>query len=129
MIIGSGGLILSKKLRTKIITGTRAYNAANGDVSYSGVGFKPDFLIAIHQNDSAVGGGWSISDENLAAFTASVGVGAGWQHGDYFLYGYSAGALYSVIKSLDADGFTLTWTTASAAATVMHFAVLCIKLE
>jgi hypothetical protein len=95
--------------------------AANGDVSYTGVGFTPKAIFFISSADMG-GDGASYStgfstgaSKNYCAF-ALKNVNSYFEPADtstaYSLKlsdksGYSQTA---VIKSFDADGFTLTWT-------------------
>ena len=111
----------------KIGTFTRAMDAATGDVAYTGVGFKPShvvFLTRVETASMVIGVDDGTNHYCVAIYLTSV----------YF--NSSAHSLYAIeavgktqrgiIKTLDADGFTLTWTregaTASANATVYYIA-------
>jgi hypothetical protein len=92
---------------------TRAMDAPVGDVSYTGVGFKPSCVIFL----SRVAGG------------LSIGFDTGTYHGCAAVYGTTPAFVNSdsrsifaiqeagvktqtaFIKSFDSDGFTLTWRT------------------
>lgn len=100
-------------------TFTRVLSVGSGDVSYTGVGFKPSaiILIGIH-------------------LTVSISIGFGTVDGNiYMKYIDSEGSTgstnyivnlgsfshmnYASLKSFDSDGFTLTWTkTGSPTGTV-----------
>lgn len=111
----------------KIGTFTRAMDAATGDVAYTGVGFKPSHVVFLTRVETA---------------SMVIGVDNGTNHYCVAIYltpvyfNSSTHSLYAIeavgktqsgiIKTLDADGFTLTWTregaTASANATVYYIA-------
>jgi len=99
----------------KIGTLTRVMSVASGDDSYTGVGFKPSNIILI--------------SGLTAAAAASVGVDNATVHGCVYNNHYSAAntwslaatlslviyedagkAAYGIVKTMDADGFTMTWT-------------------
>lgn len=90
---------------------TRATNAANGDVATTGVGFQPKGIIFFAQGITKA---WSngMSDGTTSTLVAAyetatsytdatscikIGDGASW-------------AQKALVKTFDADGFTLTWT-------------------
>ena len=100
----------------KIGSLTRAMDGANATVAYTGVGFKPSAIIFIG----------SSADVGL-----SIGMDDATTHGVVYLYAASTslssagtqsillvdkdgGAQQGVVASMDADGFTLTWTKDSS---------------
>lgn len=116
----------------KVGSFTRAMDAANGDVSYTGVGFNPSVLVFI---------GW------VSTASASIGFSDGSSSGHVIVGTGGSGVLYwgdgtrvitlaevagskdqsAVLKTRDTDGFTLTWTklgsTASATGYGYYFAL------
>ncbi len=101
--------------KSKIITAARG-NDASGDVAYTGVGFKPQSIIALGTGSiysTSVG----VADVNLAENDMYT-----WYSGVYHPSGTEAFLLSlrnsgsgndfqkAVLKTLDSDGFTLTWT-------------------
>ena len=101
----------------KIGTFTRVMNAANGDVAYTGVGFKPShiiFLISVVAEDS-----WSIGfdDGTLTYSMADRGVGTRMNviPTASIYYNDSGGSEDAFVKTWDSDGFTLTWAKAGGA--------------
>ena len=96
----------------KAIQTTRILDAANGDVGYTGFGFKPSAIIAFGIGYSGI----------------TFGMNAGNQYYCYTIYGsaptYTIGGTANeilrfhdgtntesgVLKSFDADGITITWT-------------------
>jgi len=93
----------------KIGSLTRDTTAANGDVAYTGVGFKPAVIIFLagHSTDAISVG---FSDVTI---DACVIVRTGKLTDTNAIYcGNTDGSASqtAVVKSMDADGFTLTWT-------------------
>lgn len=123
-------LIARVKVAPFVKTLTRVGNAASGDVSYTGVGFKPSALIMISKIEAK---GGSIGFDNVT-YQSMLWVGT-----DDGL-GYNASGLAKVAsvtgngqtcfcKSLDADGFTLTWTLlgGGGGAGAQTYYVLCLR--
>jgi hypothetical protein len=109
-------------------TFTRAMDAVTADVAYTGTGFKPSKLILI----------------TFLSTSFSIGFDNGTNHYLIYIYGttptYGTEAAQSsialedgsktqaaIVKTFDANGFTLTWTRnntpASANATVYYMAL------
>ena len=113
----------------KLQVETRALDAANGDVAYTGYGFQPTSLIAF----SAYGGQLAsigvadvnLSEQCLAKNTAA----AGWTEHAALIYMYNAtpAGASAVLKTLDADGFTLTWTKGTNVALTVNITVLAMR--
>ncbi len=124
----SGGSVMVSKVKTH----NRALNGNTGDVAYTGYGFKPTALMIyagevggdlIHSRgfcDSSLG--------QMCAFCGTAGIAdmdtavvARFQ--DFVpTYGQSA-----IVKSLDNDGFTLTWTKTGNQAGTITLIVLALK--
>jgi hypothetical protein len=105
----------SLSTKFKIGAFTRVMDTATGDVAYTGVGFTPKAIVALGKcdPDSIATICASISqglDSYLVATYTATGVKA--TQGAYFLSFVEGVSLsqVAVLKSLDADGFTLTWT-------------------
>ena len=114
----------------KIGTFTRAMDAAGAptDVAYTSVGFKPSvvvFLSALDTKSMSVGLSNATLNYSVTSITSTS-------------YGGSAAACIAIyedgsknqtaiVKTLDADGFTLTWTKgstpASATANIYYLAL------
>jgi len=107
----------------------RAAAAGSGDVSYTGAGFAPSAIILLAFNEDDVNGisigvGDSAAregdiefylggtDGQEAARIAQVGGGSNGQHAS--------------LKTMDADGVTLTWTKYGAGRQA-HFTILYLK--
>jgi len=108
-------------------TETRAVNGSSGDVAYTGYGFTPTALIIFYTESAYSGNGIS--------FTSPSKVSVGWfdnyadSWGAYVVYcQYSSNYQSSVLKTYDADGFTLTWTkTGSPATGTITFTVIALE--
>ena len=114
--IADASIAISKMIvtdfKTKILNSTRNASAASGDVAYTGVGFKPNYLRCLLVMDGTVytsDGSSAVDKGNSCVYTSAAGT---------FYSNTSAIASYSnqsswaqsaLVKSYDADGFTLTW--------------------
>jgi hypothetical protein len=114
----------------KIISGTRALDAATADVSYTTVGFKPSAAVAIATVDGAdrlsIGFFQGTSNQVISQF------GAVTYHtvtsGILIYDGETGKNQLAAIKTWDADGFTLTWTrTGNTGAGTIKFSMLCFR--
>lgn len=107
--------------------------SVTGDQAVTGVGFKPSAMIffsAISGTNSASFGLWT-SGQGGCALVANYG-GASWGISGgpwYVIYmNESGGDGVAVVKSADADGFTLTWSKAAGSPTgTCAFNVLCFR--
>jgi hypothetical protein len=106
-------------LRSKVGSFTRDMTAASGAVAYTGVGFKPRAILFLGSISGTTLGSEGFSDSSgagkaIASWGAAMIRGAGGAicillPGDTSLLSSQS----AVIASLDADGFTLTWTKSS----------------
>ncbi len=114
----------------KLITSTRAMDAATGDVAYTGVGFKPSMVLNISCVNSTaimnIGIKAGADKFNLADYGSGTyfgGIGA-------FIRLYESSTKYqsAELSAYDADGFTLSWTRAGVtAAGTAVLAFLCFR--
>ena len=128
---GGGGAALS----SKVITGTRDLAAATGDVAYTGVGFQPTAVIALSYKASVQWqcGSWGLSDSVKACGCLLLYAYRNIDGGAYLIGQSATSALpgttgqTAIVKSYDADGFTLTWTKngVPTGTAVLYF--LCLK--
>ena len=88
---------------------TRARNAASGDVAYTGYGFTPTglIIIAVDGSNGSIG-----SSEPALAEQCLYEVGGVMSIETKIVYIDEGDAKrqHAVVKTYDADGFTLTWT-------------------
>lgn len=97
----------------KIISSTRDAGAASGDVSYTGVGFTPTSVRAILVVDNTTYNSDGSSDSSKASSCIYTSASNVFYANATSLVSYSnqsSWAQTAVVKSYDADGFTLTWT-------------------
>jgi len=120
-----------QSLRSFVKTETRDLGDASGDVAYTGYGFQPKALIILTMRTSAIGPQCSIGVADIPlvplalvkydttaiaiaqAFISSMYVGA-------------APIQQAIVKSYDADGFTLTWTKSGAEVGGVYLLVLAL---
>lgn len=103
----------------KVVTEARAMDAASGDVAYTGAGFTPVAVIIFAVKDAGVslrfiswGMGTGASNQGVIS-QDGTGYAAAEMVYAYEDTGKSQGA---ALKTLDADGMTLTWTRTGATA-------------
>ncbi len=123
--VASGGAApewRAEKVRTSmLLSHTRDMTAASGDVAYTGYGFQPTSLIIMAGGSIEEGPSWGFGDVNLSekmffkhldyTFVSNTSAIVGlWQS-------YTSVGQTAVLKSLDADGFTLTWTKTGTPST------------
>lgn len=120
-------------LSSKVITATRDLTAANGDVAYTGVGFKPSSIIAIASvNDSytqSFGMVDSLSGMGYLYFPISASGKAETGTGN-FLIGmttYASNFQTAQLKTFDTDGFTLTWAKNGTPSGTFTMIFLCFR--
>lgn len=99
--------------RFKIIAATKDMAAATADVAYTGVGFKPAAIIAIAAINATVQYSIGFADAgsttgNLYNTSSSANMAV---DGSFLtLWAAAGGAQTGTLKTLDSDGFTMTWT-------------------
>ena len=110
----------------KIGTFVRDTAAADGGTGYSGIGFKPSHVIFT----ANIGGSQEVSlgfDDGTNHYSLQIHP-TGWStHASYSIVLYQTTAIYclGLIASLDADGFTITWTAGAGktgTATIFYMA-------
>lgn len=108
---------------------SRALNAASGDVSYTGIGFKPTVAIFICNLDGQESISVGYDDGTAHACTAIYGNTGTYSTGGAIYAVNSAGTAYQLgyVKSWDSDGFTITWLLFGSTAGTINCGVLCMK--
>jgi len=95
-------------------TETRDMQAATGDVGYTGFGFVPTSLIVLVTAGTSANGCIGFGDVNLSEMCLFQNVTAGFLTSTTTIVQawetYATTGQTAVLKTLDADGFTLTWT-------------------
>lgn len=117
--------------RNKLLAFTRDLSLAGGDVSYTGLGFKPTAIIVLCAMDSSTRG-MSIGMSDYAGSMSEIDKEA---DGNYYasinrvLINFSSAGNYqfAAVKSYDSDGFTLTWTKGGSPTGTISAWALCFK--
>lgn len=118
------------RLKSKVKTFSRDLTAASGDVAYTGVGFTPTAVIGIGAIQNVFEFVIGIADSAKAAsqiepYTANTMQETNTRFLDIATSaGNDQGA---IVKSYDADGFTLTWTKSGTPTGTAELAVLCFN--
>ena len=110
-------------------TSTRVMNAANGDISYTGIGFKPsviEFFAAGFDTSNGNSGfnsqGFDDGTHHYCTFS-TTDTSATYKSRTYtsssiiMALGNNSGSVAGNIKSMDANGFTITWTKSNTPPT------------
>ena len=115
---------------SKIVAGTRDAGAVSGDIAYTGVGFKPSSIIAMMVVDGTLyrsdGFADSAKDARLI-YQSSANV---YHNGANLVSytNYSSWAQNAIVKSYDADGFTITWSKiGTPVAGTMQLMFICYR--
>ena len=117
-------------LSSKVIVRTRDMTAVSGDVSYTGVGFKPTSLFAMGNVDAiAFGSSWGVSDSSKANELIEIGSTSNYAAVNGLFYiNNGAGVVQSaIVKSYDPDGFTLSWTKTGSPTGTANLVFLCFR--
>lgn len=135
---GAGLLPLANTpISYKLVSSTRTGSTASGTQAVTGVGFTPRAIILIAGFASSIASGGagkgSVGLDDLTTHgglisTSAIGAGNMAVLGASIGYVESA-ANYNtaVVSSLDADGFTLTWTKTGSPTDLITFYALCFR--
>lgn len=118
------------RLVSKIISTTRDMTAASGDVSYTGVGFTPTALICLSNVDAGTNThSIGVADSALAeAHLGRLANGNNYTEA-LLLTAETSSNNYqtAVVKTFDADGFTLTWAKTNSPTGTLKLTFLCFR--
>ena len=135
--VARNAAIAAAGLSSKIITATRDTAAASGDVEYTGVGFQPTSLVSFaYVSITAPGATANINSigfadsskacKNVYIVATSTGVASNGNSAYLIDWDYTV-RQYAIVKSFDADGFTLTWTKVNSPTGTGTLYFLCLK--
>ena len=113
-----------------IITFTRDMTAASGDVSYTGAGFTPRQVMFFGAVASNSAGSWGSDDgtDTMCTNQLSTGNMSSNTSASIDLENNAGESQTAVIKTLDSDGFALTWTkTNTPPAGTATIIAICFK--
>lgn len=120
----------------KVASFTRVLSVASGNVSYTGIGFRPRLIL--FQTGISGGATWtSFGQSDMTSNTNNeLGLNGGGTIGS-FIDGSvagrqrddAAGANYQqfVVASFDVDGFTLTWTKVGVPTATCQLNITCFR--
>lgn len=118
------------KLSSKVIYINRDLTLASGNVSYTGVGFKPTAIIAFTiAYEGSVGASWGGSDSSKNSYcVVRIDTGMMWTIAT-LVDAYAATGAYQVatVFSYDADGFTLSWVKTGSPTGTAKVICFCLK--
>lgn len=99
-------------LNSKIKYETRDMEAASGDVSYTGYGFKPTSLIIFAVKANSTQRSWGMSDSSRTDYNVNWASDTDFRYNPNLINLRDTYAVYqqATLKTYDDDGFTLTWT-------------------
>jgi hypothetical protein len=123
-------IVLFPDVRIKAGTFTRGLSSTSATVSYTGVGFMPVLVNFYSEYDATTAASWGISFANVGSTMlnrsfADLSVNSSgrnsWyaiaQHAIYLMSTSGAIGQRGSVASMDADGFTVTWTKHGSPAT------------
>lgn len=118
-------------LNSKIIVAIRDLASAGAptDVSYTGVGFTPTSIICISNIDGSFTSSWGMCDSSKTS-TLIAQYGANTFTNNALLnisYITTNDYQTAIVKSFDADGFTLTWNKVGSPTGTVGLKFLCFK--
>lgn len=127
---GFGTPIAYGLLKSKMVTFNRDCATASGDVAITGVGFTPSAIIFIGAITNSTVWSNGFTDENGAEYSIQGIFNGNVQVSSVFCIRiYPAASAYqeAVLKTFDADGFTLTWTKNNSPTGIGTIYALCLK--
>lgn len=126
LFMNAAGTTVEWASGTKIGTFTRAMDAVTGDVAYTGVGFKPSHLIFIAHLSTSMSVGFDNGTLHYATVHYTTSTYSTMNVASLSMAEQAGKTQIAFIKTLDTDGFTLTWTrtgeTAAATANCYYIA-------
>ena len=126
---GAAGAALSSK--TKLFT--RDIAGANGDVSYTGIGFIPTSIIFSYMTTDGKCVGTGMVDSVKAMVSYFSAQQAGYLSGDsasdkcIYFSNQSGTNQQALLKTYDADGFTLTWNKVGTPTGTGSIIAMCFR--
>ena len=106
------GMAATPTAETTVVNGSRTAAAGTGDQAITGAGFAPAGVVFFSVSNNDPNAAWGFGDD-------ANGEGSILMHGTDGNFGYNASAIGNIssgsnemqvlLKSLDADGATLTW--------------------
>ena len=110
-------------------TFTRDMTAGSGDVAYTTVGFKPAAAVFIFEHDT-YGFGVGLDDGTRRSVVLVYNTSAPGATTNYCMHMLDSTGLKTqsaIVKTWDADGFTLTWTKANDPTGTLNCAAILFR--
>lgn len=114
---------------SNIVTFTRTASAGSGAQALTGAGMAPTALIVLAVNNGSEEVSWGLGDDDANEADIFSTTSANYSRGDtniIQLSNASGNDMVAVLTSLDADGFTVTWTK-SGSGLDASVKVLCLR--
>ena len=116
--------------RFKVIAATKDMTAATADVAYTGVGFKPAAIIAIAAINGTIQYSNGMADAGLTTgnlYNSQASTNAYVDANFISLWAAGGGNQTGTLKTLDSDGFTITWTKYLSPTGTATIKFLCFR--
>lgn len=113
----------------KILSATRDLTAGSGDVAYTGTGFTPRALLCLGCVGGTTQAVFGMADGATAGANIQQIVGGNASaHLSLCLFDQGSNNYqHGVVKTYDADGFTLTWTKSGTPTGTATLYFLCLR--
>ncbi len=111
---------------------SRDMTAASGNVSYTGVGFKPKAILllsSIHGTAGAISWGFDDATTRLCKYDDAATTAGTYQGTTFSIFVQTAvgASQKATVNSFDSDGFTLAWTKTGSPTGTLSFYYLALR--
>lgn len=116
--------------RIKVVSATKDMAAATADVAYTGVGFKPVAIMAVAAINGTIQYATGFADAGLTSgnlYNAQASTNANVDGSFLAVWAAGGGAQTGTLKSLDSDGFTMTWTKYLSPTGTLTIRFICFR--
>lgn len=126
--MADAGVNLPTALSSKVFYISKDMTAASGDVSYTGIGFKPTAMIAFSAKGGTTNSHMGMVDSSKTG-RSIYNLAGNFSKFDAFIVLTTSSGNYqeAAVKSFDTDGFTLTWAKTGSPTGTGDIIILCFK--
>jgi len=121
------GMAAASTLKSTAVSSTRTAASGSGDQAITGAGFTPSTFVILSVDEGSVFASWGFGDDAAGEAEINVTTSSVYDHrSDRILTinePSSSNGMTAVLKSLDSDGCTITWTKYNSGLDV-HFTIL-----
>lgn len=113
-----------------IVTATRDVSAADGNVSYTGLGFRPTMCFGLAALNTNTFPAWGMAASNGSGIGMGSYSSTAYAALDNFFTIYATTATNRTradIVSFDSDGFTLSWTKTNSPTGTANLKFMCVQ--